>query len=534
MKYIINTKLIRYTMFLVVILVSLSACDEFLEEVPTEDLTTSADLSDRQFGEAFTMGAYRQLSNWTGGARDWGNILPNTLEFPTGGAYTVEPHAQFDKYSTNQVTGDLLDNFNNQWTNWYRGVQDCNLALEQLPQVVLSESEFNQLDAEVRTLRAFYYFCIVRYWGDAILLTESVTDVFASEMPKTSLKTIYDDLIIPELEGAISKLPAGASSNGRVTENVARAILADVYMTVAGYPYQEVATDPAKDWCGTGSWAAQTYPVASGKDFLIKAKAQLDMLYGQYSLGTYDDLHDPAMNNMGEAIFQVQYDKELGTNGVLQPSLPLLTAISKSDENGSFTPWVGYTGSYAVGDKRAEERQFFFTYDYHIDDPSLMITFDRHLYKYYVEDAVKTTFGSGLNWSHYRYGEILLSLTEVNWALKQLGDPIADADIVKGINEIRIRAELLPIDAAALTLKDILSERAWELIFENKMLWDQRRTRKCLVYGENEISAIEDYIGHSPELFNYSFAPQHLLSPIPGNEMARNDEMAQNSGYLPN
>lgn len=533
MKYIKNTKLIRYTMFLVIILLSLSGCESFLEEVPTEKLTTSADLTDKEYGLAFTIGAYRQLANWTGTARDWGNRLPCTLEFPTGGAYTIEPHSQFDKFQTNQVNGDLLDDFNNQWTNWYRGVQDCNLAIEQLPEVELSEREFNQLDAEVRTLRAFYYFCIVRYWGDAILLTEQVTDVFASEMPRTSLKTIYDELIIPDLEGAINRLPAGASSNGRVTQNVARVILADVYLTVAGYPYQEVASNPSQDWCGTGSWSAQTYPVASGKDFLLKAKALLDNLYGQYQLGTYDDLHDPAMNNRGEAIFQVQYDRELGSNGIMQPSLPLLTKISKSDEHGSFTPWVGYTNSYAANDKRAEERQFFFTWDTNIDDVTDTIRFIRHLYKYYVEDAVKTTFGSGQNWTHYRYGEVLLSLTEVNWALKQLGQSISGNDIVKGINEIRVRAELDPIAAADLTLKDILSERAWELIFENKMLWDQRRTRKCVVYGNGEISAMENFIGHQPVLFNFAFTSQHLLSPIPGNEIARNDEMNQNFGYLP-
>src|SRR5690606_34005383 len=169
----------------------------FLEEVPTERLTTSADLAAREFAEPFTIGAYRQLANWTGSATDWGNNLAATLEYPTGGAYTIEPHVQFDKFATNQVTGNLRDDFNNQWANWYQGVQDCNLAIEQLPLISLTEQEFGQYDAEVRTLRAFYYFCIVRYWGDAIYLTESVTDVFGSEMPRTSLKTIYDELIIP-------------------------------------------------------------------------------------------------------------------------------------------------------------------------------------------------------------------------------------------------------------------------------------------------------------------------------------------------
>lgn len=528
-------KTLRFTTLLVAILLTLNGCENFLEEVPTGELTTSADITGKEYGEAFAIGSYRMLRTWTHGARDWGNNLPNTLEFPTGGAYTIEPHSQFDKYQTNQVTGDLLDNFNNQWSNWYHGVQDCNLAIQQLPTIELTDEEFNRFDAEVRTLRAFFYFCIVRYWGDAIMITEPVSDVFAAEMERTSLKTIYDEIIIPDLEGAISRLPAGRSADGRVTQDVARAILADVYLTAAGYPYQEVATNPGNSWCTSGSWSMQDYPVAGGLNFLQKAKTQLDALYGKYELGTYNDFNDPAMNNQGEAIFQVQYSTESDYNNeIIQKALPLLTKISKSDENGSFTPWVGYTSSYGANDKRAQERQFFFTWDTNIDDVLDTVRFIPHLWKYYDAAAVKTVNGSGLNWTHYRYGEILLMLTEANWALKQLGQSVSDNDIEKGINEIRERAELAPISAANLTLKDILSERAWELIFENKMLWDQRRTRKCLVYGDHEISAIENFIGHKPQLFNFSFTPQHLLSPIPGDEMNNNGIIQQNFGYLPN
>ena len=525
----------RFTMLLVIIFMALSGCTEFLKEVPTGQLTTSANLSAPEFKEPFTIGAYRRLQDWTSGAGDWGNNIPSTIEYPTGGAYTTEPHVQFDKFSTNQVTGSLLDDYNNPWLYWYSGVQDCNLAIQQLPLIKMSETDLNKALGEVRALRAFYYFCIVRYWGDVPMVTEPVTDVWATEMPRTSLKTIYDKIIIPDLEFAVANLPAGRTAIGRITQDAARAILADVYLTVAGYPYQEVATSPEKDWCGTGAWTMQTYPVASGVEFLKKAQTQLNALYGgTYTLGTYDNLRDPAMNNKGEAIFQVQYNATLRSNGLIQPSLPLLSAISPKEENGTFIPWVGYYKSYANNDLRKKERQFFFTWDTKYTNVKDTVRFDvPHIYKHSVAASVKSTDGSGLHWSHDRYGEILLSLTEVNWALKQLGQPVADADIVKGINAIRARAQLAPLSAGSLTLKDILAERAWELIFENKMLWDQRRTRKCVVYGNGEISAIQNFIGHQPAIFNYAFAPMHLLSPIPGNEISRNGYMTQNSGYLP-
>ncbi len=530
-----NSIALRFTMLLVIFFMALGGCTEFLKEVPTGQLTTAANLTGVEFKESFTVGPYRRLQNWTSGATDWGNNIPSTIEYPTGGAYTTEPHVQFDKFMTNQVTGSLLDDYNNPWLYWYSGVQDCNLSIKQLPLIKMSETDLNKALGEVRTLRAFYYFCIVRYWGDAVLITEPITDVWATQLPRTSLKKIYDEVIIPDLEFAVANLPAGRTAIGRVTQDAARAILADVYMTVAGYPYQEVASSPDKDWCGTGAWTMQNYPVASGVEFLKKAQTQLNALYGGvYTLGTYDNLRDPAMNNKGEAIFQVQYSVTLGSNGLLTPSLPLLSAIGPKEENGTFIPWVGYYKSYSNIDLRKKERQFFFTWDTKYTNVKDTVRFDvPHIYKQYVPAAVKSTDGSGLNWTHYRYGEILLNLTEVNWALKQLGQAVPDNDIVKGINAIRARALLPPYTASQIGLKEILAERAWELIFENKMLWDQRRTRKCVVYGNGEISAIQNFIGHQPAIFNFAFTPMHLLSPMPGNEIARNGLAKQNSGYLP-
>src|SRR5690625_342972 len=358
------------------------------------------------------------------------------------------------------------------------------------------------------------------------------------------------------------------------------------------------------------------YPVNSQSAirFLQGAQQQLNALYGQYTLGTYDDLRNPGMNNRGEAIFQAQYQAGVNNNGLIPTSLPYISQISMfGDENGSFMPTVEYIESYNRDDKRAEERQFFFSYDtissrynpneppaapfsrsylykyydevavkqtgqsglnwtfYRYADILLMLTevnwalnqlgvsvqehdivkginevrardrkstrlnsshvaytlplhdalpisaapFSRsYLYKYYDEVAVKQTGQSGLNWTFYRYADILLMLTEVNWALNQLGVSVQEHDIVKGINEVRARAELPGYSAAEVNLHTIMSERAWELIFENKMLWDQRRTRHVLVDGEGEFPRIESFFGHQPTHFSFPFGPKHLLSPI--------------------
>jgi starch-binding outer membrane protein, SusD/RagB family len=527
-------------------LVLFYGCDNFLNEVPTGQMTTdNFNIETESDIEAVVAGPYRSLSNWTSGAGDWGNILPATLEYPTGKATSEAVHPQLWRYENNQVTGDLLNNFNNQWQYWYQSVRDANFAVQKLndapdhlPQPVIMRAM-----GEARTLRAFFYFNLVRYFGDVVMMTGLLDNIELAEQSKTSLKTIYDEVIIPDLEFAVNQsgLADVQSSNGRVTRHTARAILADVYLTVAGYPYQEIETDPSADWTSSGLWSMDTYPVNSQSaiGFLQGAQQQLNALYGQYELGTYDDLRNPGMNNRGEAIFQAQYQAGVTNNGLIQTALPYISQISMfGDENGSFIPTVEYINSYHPDDKRAEERQFFFSYDtisarYNPGEPPAAPFSRSYLYKYYDEVAIKQTGQSGLNWTFYRYADVLLMLTEVNWALSELGVSVSDHDITKGINEVRERAELPAYSADEVDLHAIMSERAYELIFENKMLWDQRRTRRALVDGNGEFSRVESFFGHQPVNFNFSFGAKHLLSPIPGREMSTNSEMVQNYDYLP-
>ncbi|MFT3701435.1 MAG: RagB/SusD family nutrient uptake outer membrane protein [Agriterribacter sp.] len=528
---------------LTLVIIMTGSCKKFLQETPTGNMTDQTVFTTAQEGTALIVGTYRSLQTWTGGADDWGNYLPATLEYPTGKAYTSDTHVQIWKFQTNQISGDMLGDFNNQWNNWYQGVRDCNFSIAKLPGITeWSDADIQSALAEVRTLRAWYYYCLVRYFGDVPLTTTVVTTLDSVQLPRTSLKQIYDEVIIPDLEFAVSSPLADArSSNGRVTKHVARAILADVYLTCAGYPYQEIAAAPDKNWCVEGSWSATAYPVnsTSAKDFLKKAQTNLNVLYGAYTLGSYDDLHDPAKNNSGEAIFQAQYASGVTNNSIIPAALPGLSHVSMfGDEYGTFIPSQQYFNSYNPVDKRIQDRQMFYFSDTRSTkyDPSQgpAEKFNMpYLYKFYDQTAIKVTGQSGLNWSFYRYADILLLLTEVNWTLRSLGETVSDDDIIKGINLVRERAMLPAYRATDINLLTIMSERAYELVFENKMLWDQRRTRMCLVDGDGQFAGIESFVGHRPGDFSFEFGPMNLLSPISGTEIINNAQCMQNFGYLP-
>jgi hypothetical protein len=309
---------------------------------------------------------------------------------------------------------------------------------------------------------------------------------------------------------------------------------------MAGYPYQEVNTDPAKAWCEQGLWSMAEYPVntQSAKDLLQKSKTQLDALYGKYPLGEFGDLNNPEMNNRGGAIFQIQYMSGV-QNFPVYFWLPLNSYVSGyTIETGTNIPSPAYHESFNPADKRIQDRVYFYYSDtkakkYDVNESPADKFPVAYLYKYYDYEAVKETANSGLNWNLYRYADILLMLTEVNWSLRQLGISTSDNDIVKGINEVRARADLSEFAAGDLTLKDIMSERAYELIFENKMLWDMRRSRKALVDGQGQFQALENFIGHQPTNFDHQFTNKHLLSPISATEIKNNRQCTQNFGWQP-
>lgn len=543
----------KYTFLIVFGLgLMLSSCDKFLKETPTDRLTTDASITSVPGGIALANGCYRQLTNYSSGSG--GQVFTGVaFEMPTGKAFIDNLTAGHGPYLTNTVDG--TEQYSAWWWNTcYAGIRDCNLAISMIPKVTgLSDALKSQYIGEARTLRAWYYFTLVRYYGDCPMNNKVYTNVNEAYLPRTSLKTIYDKMIIPDLEYAVntSTLVDAQSSDGRVTKYTSRMILADVYLTCAGYPYQEVA-DTVTPYCTEGLWSATTYPVntPSAISFLQKSKAQLDVLYGMTNLSqwTYGDLHDPAHNNKGEMIFQGQYSKSVNNNFATWMILPQVSHCSTRTLTwAAMNVQNGYYKSYSNADLRKQERQYFFTSDtWQKDrdpseppDPVFNIGYP-FMFKFYDKVAIKVDGLSDVNWTFYRYADVLLFLTEVNWTLKQLGQSVPDADILKGINEVRRRALLPEYLITDVTFLTIMSERAYELLFESKMLWDMRRTRKAITNGSGSFASVENLVGHFPDRtwmpdnsYNHAIDKHELLQPIPKYDIDNNRKSLQNYGYIP-
>lgn len=201
----------------------------------------------------------------------------------------------------------------------YAGIAKCNLALSKIGEFnSITDVEKTNMLAEVRTMRALYYFYLVRMFGDVPKITELATSLDEVETPRSPVKEIYDQIIIPDLlEAEKSTLP-WRDETGKVSMGLIKSLLADVYLTYAGYPVQ----------------GGQTAYAESAKRSLEVINSGVFSLFPEYN-----DMINPANNNKGEFVFQVQHAKDIRHNYLTPATLPTLRGIAAyADEYGGITP----------------------------------------------------------------------------------------------------------------------------------------------------------------------------------------------------
>ena len=220
------------------------------------------------------------------------------------------------------------------------------------------------------------------------------------QVSRAPVKEIYDEIIIPDLLEAEQSDLAFSDHTGRVSMGAVKALLADVYLTYAGYPLQ----------------GGKSYYAESAKRSLEVIKSN------EYTLFTdYESLRLPSQNNKGEFIYQVQFSLNKRHNESVRIFLPSRSGISAYDlEYGSLIPTKEFVESFEKGDKRTEEKQYFFTnYKGHPSKFSpgaaeleFMDLNGYYIYKFFDQVAVDNTAKSDLNWSVYRYTDVLLMYAE--------------------------------------------------------------------------------------------------------------------------
>lgn len=501
-------KKIKYTMLFLAVMGATTSCKKFLEEKPTNFINPDAQLSTAKVARSITNGTYQHLRSALVGGQpsSYGGNTWNLMEFMTGKSRSDLGQTGFVLFQNLNYNATSFY-FDSWWQYLYKGIGACNLAIEMLPNIQaadLSEEARTNMLAEAYTLRALNYFFLVRMYGAVPNVTTVPKSTEGLSQPRVPAKEIYDQIIIPDLLKAEASTLPWRNTGGQASMGLVKALLADVYLTYAG-----VAINGGAD----------AYAESAERSLQLIQSGAFELF------PEYTDMIERSNKNQKEFIFQIQFAEGVPAANPLTPlNIPNYARISRySDEYGSVYPTAQFIASFPAGDKRVQEKQFFYTTypNYTTQEP---VDFGGHyIYKWFDREAVVNTTRSDLNYTVYRYADVMLMYAEA--ANRAEGSPNATA--LKMVNDIRDRADLTPIGSLAQDAfeKEVWAQRYYELCFENKMWFDMVRTRKI----KNDVTGNwDDFVGHTT-VSGQTYTEKQLLFPVPQQEIEANSNLLPNN-----
>ena len=219
------------TVSLVWIMIS---CVDDLDQAPISNIGANGYFRNEADFNFAVAGAYSTLRTYPQRQFDFFEVRSDNIYVSHS---TPQPHTQINDFSTTLATVPLIAS---QWNENYAGIARTNTVLEKItPALIGNETTYNQYVGEVKFLRALFYFDLVRTYGAVPLVDRTISASESLTIGRSAPSELYEKIIIPDLEDAISKLPASytGANVGRATSWAAKALLARVYLTRSGPDY---------------------------------------------------------------------------------------------------------------------------------------------------------------------------------------------------------------------------------------------------------------------------------------------------------
>lgn len=389
-----------------------------------------------------------------------------------------------------------------EWTLLYKSINASNLIISRINQnSTLSIDKKNALEGQARYIRALNYFHLTRWFGEVPIITAD-NQIDAINVGQSPVADVYAR-IVEDLKAAETMLPSAFAEKGRPTQGAAKALLAEVYLTMAGWPLKD----------------ASKYTLARDK-----AKEVMDM--NVYALEpNFGDLWKVS-NKLSNREFIFMF------NGVSTASWvegSHLHVASRPGEEGGWDDMMSEARFFNAFPKGPRKDATFHT----VFNDKAKTTWENstigqpYMAKYRDAGAAATANGPVASFDGdgffvlNRYAEVLLTYAEA--ANMAEGKPSAAA--LDAINQVRRRASgnnqaLYPDLQATMTQQTfddaVIAERAWELAFENKRWFDL--VRKEMVVKVNK------------DLYP-TVSVKNMLIPKPQKEVDMIKGLKQNVGY---
>lgn len=362
------------------------------------------------------------------------------------------------------------------WSWMFAGVNRANYIMQYQDKTDFAGKE--EVIAQARFLRAYYYFELVKFFGDVPLVVDKPLE-FGDQytVARTPASEVYGQ-IVEDLKFAADNLPATQMQAGRITSGAANALLGKAYL------YQGLYDDAA---------------IAFEK-----------VIAGPYMLvEDYKSIFEPEGENGPGSVFEVQYtDKEGAGFGCLQCSegnvavgFNGIRSYSGPDFESGFSfnvPTQEVVDAFEAGDIRKDvaildieawASETGATYGIGNEHTGY---FNR---KYIARQGDLNTGDANLtnpnNYRSIRFADVLLMAAEANFRKPSSDDSKARLYL----NMVRERAGLTAVETSGAALLDVIyHERRVELVGEGHRFFDLVRTGRAA-------TEIDGFVAGKHELF---------------------------------
>lgn len=464
------------------------------------------------------------------------------------------------------------------WVDSYAGIRAANLYLieskgqtfepfkhnKDYPEQM---DRFNRYQYEVRFLRAYFYFNLVKQYGDVPFVTTVLNEAEANSVSRASANTIFK-YIVDECDAIIDELPVYYKTpetkydeTGRINRGAALALKARALLYQAS-PLFNSSNDKAL-------WKSAAEASKDVIDFCTTNSKTLGAYTALWGTESYNASEILLARRIGDLNYLESYNFPVGVEGGHSGNCPTQTLIDAYEMKSTGKAWdepgSGYNAQNPYNDR----------------DPRLEMTIAKngdtgwptynatplqtyigganaaplsgatptgYYLKKFCDASVdlrpNSTNSKRHSWVTFRLGEFYLNYAEATF--RYLDSPDAtDATLTmsacEAVNKVRSRTGVampgFPIGMSNQDFeKKYMNERMVELAFEGHRFWDVRRWKKGEVL--KSINRMQITRDASTGVLTFTRVPKNrtwedkmYLFPIPDSERRKNPNLTQNTGW---
>ncbi|WP_213086899.1 RagB/SusD family nutrient uptake outer membrane protein [Chitinophaga agrisoli] len=224
--------------YLAACLLLMAGCSKELTENPRGLVGGAAALSSQAGLESALTGAYGSLLvPWTSGFTSVSQIAMTMGgdDLTTHSGSNKEEFREFDLFNVSSLNSRITPI----WLGCYKTIQSATNIINNYEAVEDgTEKDIHTIVGEASFLRALCYYWLTRLWGEVPIIPSEVYDPAYLTLKKSQPAEVYK-LIEEDLKRAEEWLPDTKRDPGRSNKGAAKALLADVYLTEAGWPLKD-------------------------------------------------------------------------------------------------------------------------------------------------------------------------------------------------------------------------------------------------------------------------------------------------------